>query len=223
MPVITISRQVGSGGEEIARRLCDTLDYRYLDKWLLKKVASEVGLSENEVIDFTEDHYKAHSLFERLFGPRPRVVANVSTRSRDTTGAENIARTALNEEQCIDLVRTAVVAAHKRGNIVIAGRGSQVILKDKFDALHIRIESPLPLRIQNISREENLSERDALSYIEDRDRAAAQYVERFFGARWDDPMLYHLVINTGKFSLDTSVATIVSAVRQLDEAPARAA
>ena len=70
MAVITISRQVGSGGTEIAAQVCTRLGYRYLDKWLLSKTAAEVGLSEHEVVDFSEDQYQARTFLEALLGPR---------------------------------------------------------------------------------------------------------------------------------------------------------
>ena len=68
MAVITISRQYGSGGDEIATRLWNVLGYRYFDKRLMAQVATEAGLSPTEVVDSSEDNYEARSLLERLFG-----------------------------------------------------------------------------------------------------------------------------------------------------------
>ena len=66
MAVITISRQAGSSGnEEIATRVAELLGYRYFDKRLMAKVAAEVGLSENEVVDFSEENYKVVSFLVR--------------------------------------------------------------------------------------------------------------------------------------------------------------
>lgn len=73
MTVITISRELGSGGEEIARQVCDALKYRYFDKQVLVEAAAEVGLSSDLVVDYSEDRYEVRNLLSRLLrsGPRP--------------------------------------------------------------------------------------------------------------------------------------------------------
>ncbi|GAB4574967.1 MAG: cytidylate kinase-like family protein [Anaerolineae bacterium] len=217
MTVITISRQFGSGGDEVAEQVCSLLGYKYLDKWLMQNVAVEVGLSPDEVVDFSEDHYKARTFLQSLFGPRSRTVTQVSSRTRTTTGETRTNVVRLDEAQCIDLIRVAVVAAYKRGNIVIVGRGSQAILADRPDVLHVRIEAPLELRMQRISQQENMTLVEARALIGQRDFAAAQYLERFFGIDWNDPLHYTLVINTGKCSYDTAARIIVDAARHLEQ------
>jgi cytidylate kinase len=217
MPVITISRQFGSGGEAIADRVCTLLGYRYLDKWLLRQVASEVGLSEDEVIDFSEDHYKARSFLSNLFGPRQRVVARKTTRQRTATGATALSDVRLDEAQCIDLIHVAVHAAYRRGNMLIAGRGSQIILRNKPEVLHVRVEAPLAVRCRNVQLGEGVPEQEALTMIAQRDTAAAEYLRRFFDVRWDDPQLYHLLINTGQCTLETAARIIGSATHHLSE------
>lgn len=58
MAVITISRPYGSGGDEIAVRVCEMLGYRYFDKRWMAQVAPEVGLNEGEIVDFSEDQHR---------------------------------------------------------------------------------------------------------------------------------------------------------------------
>lgn len=97
MSVITISRQYGSGGDEIAARVCEILDYRYFDQRLMSQVAVKAGLSEDEAIDFSEAEYKSQSflgnlldLLTRPAGEAP-AVAQVSTWSQGclrSTGKE---------------------------------------------------------------------------------------------------------------------------------------
>lgn len=219
MTVLTISRLFGSGGDEIVEQVTNLLGYRYLDKRLMQEVASEVGLSRDEVVDFTEEHYKARTFFQSLFGPRQRVVTQYSARTRSTAGKEETSVVRLDEEQCIDLVRVSVLSAHKRGNIVIVGRGSQAILADKPDVLHVRIEAPLSLRMARVSQQENMTQMEARALIAQRDFAAAQYLERFFGIDWNDPLNYSLVLNTGKCSTDFAAQIIVLAARELETHP----
>lgn len=73
MAVITISREVGSGGDQIAHRVCELLEYRYLDKLLLAQVAREQGISGTEVVDFSEDKYRLRGFIDALLGRSARV------------------------------------------------------------------------------------------------------------------------------------------------------
>jgi cytidylate kinase len=216
MAVITISRQYGSGGDEIAARVCEILDYQYFDKRIMAQVATEVGLSKSEIVDFSEDHYKMPGFLERLFGRRsPRVVARVRIWREETNGARVEQIETLDEAKSITLVQSTVQAAYRRGNIVIVGRGGQAILKDKPDVLHVRIEAPLDIRNQRIYDQENASMAGAQDSAVNHDRAAADYLRRFYGIDWAAPMLYDLVINTGKLSLEAAAQLIVKAISYL--------
>ena len=72
MAVITISRQYGSGGDEIAAQVCERLGYHFFDKNLMAQVANDVGLSVQEVVDFPEDDHKVRGFLDRLFTGGPR-------------------------------------------------------------------------------------------------------------------------------------------------------
>lgn len=219
MAVITISRQVGSGSEQVATQVAKLLGYSYFDKRLMVQVAAKVGLSESEVVDFSEEQYKAVSFLEHLFGPSSRVVTRVSTQRRESTGAEALNMEKLNEAYCIDMIRTTIRAAYERGNVVILGRGGQAILQDLPDAFHVRIEASMESRIRRIRVVKRLSSEEAHEWAVEQDRKTAEYLKRFFRVRWDDSLLYHLVINTGKLAPELSAQFIVSAVTQLQPEP----
>ena len=74
MAIITISRQVGSGSEEIASQVAKLLGYRQFDKRLMIQAAAEMGLSESEVVDFSEENYKTAGFLDRLLGRRSQTV-----------------------------------------------------------------------------------------------------------------------------------------------------
>jgi cytidylate kinase len=207
MAVITISRQYGSGGDEIAARVCEMLGYRYFDKRLMAQAASEMGLSEYEIVDLTEENYQVRGFLERLFTrQRPRVVAQVGAWKRDTTGAWIAEIEQLDEEWCIRMVRGAIRAVHKQGNVVIVGRGGQAILQEMPDVLHVRVQAPQSTRVRRDQYRENIGVRD---------KAAAAYLKRFYDIDWSDPTLYHLVVNTGKWGIEAAAHLIVNAVSYL--------
>lgn len=217
MASVTISRQVGSGGDEIASKVCEALGYRYFDKRLMAQVAAELGIAEHELVDYSEDEYELKSFIDALFG-RSRPVTTVTARRRDTGGAVTASTEVLDEERCIGLIRAAVNAAHKRSNIVIVGRGGQAILQDAEDVLHVRITAPTDDRVKRL-QEEGTDEKKARRTLAERDKAAAQYLESFYGIQWDDPNLYCLTINTGKINLDLATDLIVEAVKKTFPVP----
>ncbi len=213
MAVITISRQYGSGGDEIARRVCDMLGYQYFDKTLMAKVAAELGLSEEEVVDYSETEYKRRGFFQHLFGSR--VVTEVSTWASDARGVKSLRVETLDEARCINLVRDTVLAAYERGNVVIVGRGGQAILREKHGVLHVRIDAPLGARVLAVQRQQALALEAANTLTVNRDQAAAAYLRNFYAIDWDDPALYHLIINTGKWAVESVAHLLISALGHL--------
>jgi cytidylate kinase len=226
---ITISRQYGSGGDEIAGLLCKDFGCRLFDKFLLARAAAEAGLSEEEVVDFSDENYKATSFFSRLFGAsRPVIERNIWV---ETASGERVSEhVQLTEVAALSLVRKAVEYAERLGNVVIVGRGGQVILKDSPEVLHVRVEAPIEDRILRVRSDPRLAaqhfanqveaRRFAQNLIETRDNASADYLKRFYGVDWSDPLLYHLLINTGKLTIAQAVALIWETARLLERAPA---
>ena len=176
--------------------------------------ASQAGLTEDEIVDFWVDSYKVQGFLNRLLRG-PRVVGHVSTWKRDATGAKVKEMAQLDEDQAISLVQGTIQAAYKEGNVVILGRGAQAILKEMPDVLHVRIEAPLGDRLQRIQDEEIISLEAAREIATRHDKAAADYLNRFYGVDWCDPMLYDLVINTRKWGIESAAHLIVNAISLL--------
>jgi len=218
MPAITISRQYGSGEREIADRVCELMGYRFFDKWLIANIAADVGLSKDEIIDFSEDHYKVKSFLTRfgeLFSGPPRGSFELALRPPGAAGDKTLSVKQMDEKAAVELVNTTILAAYKLSYAVIVGRGGQVVLKDKPGVLHVRLEAPMEARIDRVSATEHVSCEEAQQLIVARDKAAAQYLERFHKVRWDDPVLYHMVINTGKVHPEAAAQLIVCALLQI--------
>jgi cytidylate kinase len=211
MPVITISREYGSGGREIAQRLCEILGYTYFDKDLMAQVATEMDLSQADVVDLSEDTYKMRTFTERLFGRR-RVRAEVP----ETPGTEGGLRVeTLSESESIRLVRETILAAYERNNVVIVGRGGQAILREKPGVLHVRLIAPLGGRALNVKEREGLTLGEATERVRVKDAGAVAYLERFFHIDWNNPLLYHLIINTGKWESARVPEIVIAALMNL--------
>lgn len=214
MAVITLSRQYGSAGDQIAARVAVLLGYHIFDKTVMAKMAAEVGLTEQEVVDFSETDYRTKGLLDRLFGVSPRV-GETRTWTEDIKGVRKPEVVKLSDTQAATMVRGIIEAAYKHGDMIIIGRGGQAVLKDCPGVLHVRVEAPLEQRIERIAKEESVEPLRAEWLIDDRDRAAREYVRRFHGIDPNDPMHYHLLINGGLLDVETAAQVIVLAVQQM--------
>jgi cytidylate kinase len=204
MPAITISRQYGSYGDAVAELLCAKLGYRILDRNLMRILAAEAGLQPRKVADLSEDQYRARTLVERFLenaAPSPR---------NPLTYAEYVAASARvhsAEELVIQLIRVA----YEKGNVVVVGRGGQVVLRDKPDVLHVRLVAPLEVRIRRHQIRAGLTVEAAREEVLERDQASAQFVKRYHGVDVADPTLYDLIINTGKLPWEAAADLIARA------------
>ncbi|MBN1400751.1 MAG: cytidylate kinase-like family protein, partial [Anaerolineae bacterium] len=160
------------------------------------------------------DQYRLRGFFEALFR-RARPVAEVSSWAGGRTqGYEREVRT-LDEDRAIDLVRATVLAAYDRGDVLIIGRGSQAILEDKPDVLHVRVVAPFEDRIARLQASESISAAQARRFITDSDRATQEYLHTFHHVDVDDPTLYHMVLNTGKLGIERTVYMIRQGLHEM--------
>jgi CMP/dCMP kinase len=215
MTVITISRQYGSEGDEIAANICQLLGYQSFDKQLMAKVAAEVGLTEGEIVDFSEDQHKVRGFLDRLLGGPKPIVTQTRRWSEDRSGVRAVEVKRVDVVESIALVQAVIRAAYKHGNVVIVGRGGQAILSEDPGVLHVRIEAPLERRAQRVQLREGLTYDLAREVVTERDRAAADYLKRFYHVDWSDALLYHLIINTERWSIEGASYLVINAVNQL--------
>ena len=216
MTVITISRQYGSGGRKIAERVAERLNYPLFDKRFIAQIAPDVGMSDAEIVDYSEESYNPKSFIKQirsLLGQRD-VVAEVATIERDTDGRDVPTHHQLDEMDAMDMLKTAVVAAYEKGNVVIVGRGAQVILRDMEDVFHVRLIAPMPHRMHRLEMYEHLSYNEAWYLAQERDKANVEYMQRFFNEHPDNPVLYDMVLNTACFTVDTAAEAIIEVMHK---------
>jgi cytidylate kinase len=112
-------------------------------------------------------------------------------------------------EEYVRMVGLVIQNMAKEGNVLIAGRGSQMLLRDNPEALHVQVVAPLSWRVQKLMCLEGLNQREATQRILASDGARAEYLRRYYGVNWLDPQLYDLVINTGQITIQTAVQLVV--------------
>jgi CMP/dCMP kinase len=221
MAVVTISREFGSGGDEVAGRLCEVLGYHSFSKDQIIQVAEESTLGKRNAIDYSEDTHEVQTFFNRLFHSTATPVQRIAW-AENPSIATRPERADVVDTAVLSLIKRAILAGAKKGNMVIIGRGGQVLLKDTPGVLHVRIEAPIEKRIEWVKQQ--LKKDPAASSSEDkllraaseivaiRDEASADFIRHYYNYDWNDPCLYHLVLNLGRLSIEQGVEIIETAV-----------
>src|SRR5205823_363855 len=215
MRAITISRQYGSGGGEIAARLARKLGWQLIDHAIVEKTARELGIYETDVAMHDEEYVE--SMLSRI----QNRMRNLSGAFIPTTSAGPFAPGAPltasrpsveNERAYQETMQQVVKAAANTGHVVIVGRGGQFLLADRRDVLHLRIVAQLELRVAYVIRREVSDVNAARTRVQEKDRARDRNMQNQFRRKPDDPALYDLVINTAVLDLDRIVDLICLAL-----------
>lgn len=203
MRAITVSRQYGSGGGEIARLLAEKLGWRLVDHEVVVRVAHELGVSQEEAEAQDE---RTESLITRLLAGMSLAYPNEGTE----LAASPEARATLYHQA----LRRVVEAAADEGNVVIVGRASQVVLAQRRDVFHARIVAPLELRVLYVSRREGLSPQQARDRVNRKDQDRNKSLQSRFHRHPDEASLYDLTVNTGVLTLGDAVDLIRDALER---------
>jgi cytidylate kinase len=200
MPIITVSRELGSLGTRIAEGVAQRIGAACVDKEVLAEMARQAGVPVEGIV---EDE-------ERLLS-RPVVVSEEMRAF--FAHRQGKGRSGLSEENYIERMSAAVEALAQDGNIVFVGRGVQMILAGRPGILHTHIYAPPKVRSARVQAARNLDDpARALQIVQRADERRRNWFRRFFtGANWKDPRYYHLMINTGRIDVDTAIDLIVVA------------
>jgi cytidylate kinase len=211
MRAITISREYGSGGGEIAARLARRLGWQLIAHAVIEQTARELEVYETEVEKHDEEYVE--SILSRI----QNRIQQFNPTATTSVGGESIFASnprAAETRAYQDTMRQIITAAADTGHVVIVGRGGQVLLGDKRDVLHIRVVAPLELRVAYVARREGLDLDAARTRVEAKDRARTRYMKTQYHSQHEDPLLYDLVINTAVLDLDSTVDLICLAVER---------
>ncbi|MGD9714643.1 MAG: AAA family ATPase [Thermomicrobiales bacterium] len=190
---ITISRQAGSGGAEVARAVGARLGWPVYDNELLQRISQEKGLQARLL----------EQLDERHMGWLEEMVASFCV-----TGAGK-------EVGYLRSLIELLVSLSEEGHCVIVGRGGAQVLPAET-TLRVRIVAPRDHRIDAVEKRRGISRAEAEHWIDRTDKERKHFVQHYFQKDPDDPMGADLMLNTGKLSVDACVNMLVDAVKALE-------
>ena len=195
LPVITISRQFGSGGHEVGERLARELNVPFYDKALIAMAAKQSGLSE-EVFANADEKATSSLLYSMVMG-------SYSFGAR----VPGINEMPINDKLFIiqsDIIKKAAA----EGPCVVIGRCADYILRGKFPTLNVFIHSEMPYKIDRSVEEHSLERERAASILTRRDKARAHHYRFYTDQKWGDAKNYDLCLDSGRLGIDTCVELI---------------
>jgi len=197
--VVTLSASYGAHGDKVGRTVAERLDLPFLDRAIPAAAAHK--LASTDVAESLDEHVP--SRWERMAmafvnvpsptGPSQLPPEEVKTREQFRAESESALR---------EVADTT--------GAVILGRAGMVVLGNRPDVLCVRLDGPLEDRIAQVVAQ-GLDEASARKGQREVDRARDAYARVFFGARQDDPSLYHVILDSTALSVDACVDIILRA------------
>jgi cytidylate kinase len=185
MAIVTVSHEMGSGGAEIAATLAERLGYRYVDQDMIGQAARQYGVGEEKLTQLDETK---PSLFERF---------DVETR------------------QYITVLQSALLDVAEQDDVVIMGRGGQVLLRNIVHVLRVRVMAPFDMRVKRVMKKmagqmgESVDVRTTAEMLRRNDHEKFGRMRYLYDVDWSDPSLYDVVINTEKLSTQAGIDLII--------------
>jgi cytidylate kinase len=207
--LITISRERGSGGRSIGTRLAQTLDMKCLGKEMIFEIAQSAGVAAESVEKYDQEHYNKWNLIVDSL----RISSHFSPDYGLNFNLSNIEpEIFFTEDRYLKATQEIMKKLATQSRVIFLGRGSQVIFKDRKDALHIRLVAPLELRIRRVAEMLNVSIKEASKNVAEVDKSRAAYLHDFYSVDVNDAKSYHLTINTGPFDYNQTSQLILEAI-----------
>jgi cytidylate kinase len=211
MPLITIRGPLGSGAPEIGKLAADTLHMDYVDREIIAAVAARLNRQEQDV---TEKEMPPTGLFAQI----ARALERGYSSDLGFEGAYmHVWQIPLDDTRYFKTLEAVIKELARSQSLVIMGRGSQFILKEVPQALHVLATAPMEVRWKRVMESAKLDRENARREIARSDSGAREFIKRYFKAEVWDPVHYDLVVNTEHLGFPAAASIIVEALSLKDE------
>jgi cytidylate kinase len=201
MAVITISRQFGAGGITIGRRVADLLGYSFVDEEMIHMIAEAANVSAGWV----------ESVEKEAGGRLSRIVNKLVSKPLIDRVIKD-ERGYIDEEIYIDYLVILISQMAEDGDIIFLDRGSQYILNDLPGAFHFLLINTFQNRVRFVMERYGLTEQRAANMIRTEDKRRTSLYRKVGKQDYDQPELYHMVINMARLSIDDASRLILKLV-----------
>jgi cytidylate kinase len=194
--IVTVEREYGSGGGEIAQLLSERLGWKLWDQLLTEEIA-RLAQCPKAVVEVREE--RTDPLYYRLFKSflRGSYEGSINAHKLKLVDSESILR----------ITQRVVLQVADTGNCVIVGRGSQHFLASRQDTLRVFLYAPREAKIRRLMAS-GKSESEAHELVDTVDRDRVEFVQKYFNVEWPSRAVYHVMLNTS-IGDETVVQTIL--------------
>jgi cytidylate kinase len=201
--IVTIEREYGSGGGEIAQRLAAQLGWKLWDQLLTEEIA-KLAECPKAVVEVREE--RTDPLYYRLFKSflRGSYEGSLNAHKLNLVDSESI----------LKLTQRVVHSAARSGNSVIVGRGAQHFLRNRPDTLRVFLYAPREDKVRRLMAR-GKSENEAEQLVDSVDRERTDFIQKYFAVEWPTRAVYHTMINT-TIGDQAVVQTILDFMKTLD-------
>jgi cytidylate kinase len=182
--VITVAREYGSGGGEIARKVAETLSWRLVDRELIAEAARKADVPPEAAAQYDE----------RVNPWMVRMAKGLWSGSADSFAAAPRGAV-FDADLMAELTRRVILEAAAQGSCVLLGRGAQCVLRDRADTLHVFVYAPSEDRLRRLASRHG-RESAARIEMERMDRSRAAYVQHYYGCDRANRELYDVMVNS---------------------------
>lgn len=211
MAIITISRSFGLYEEELLKEFALKHDYNFMSHELLIEVAKKIEEPVERVKEiYSMENFSSFKIFltELLQSMKDSSSLLITGTHTDAPEFFPLYYSTLRDDEelakfeerksYIDLMKQVIIDIAKKKNVIIIGRGSQMILKDLPNAIHLRLEGNYQDKVLRIAEKEALDEKEAALMLKKINKNRKEYINHFYDETIDSPELYHYIINIDK-------------------------
>ena len=199
--IITINRELGSGGRTVGRKLAEKLGVEYFDKAVINALQERYNLSVEQI--------------EHMKGQEQSWWAEFKRKMTFSDSEYDLNRTDIETEDMFRAETEVLRALAKEQSCVIAGRTACYVFREHPNHLSIFIQASMLSRMDRVAREQNMSKEEARMTIDKVDQMRENYVREFTGTSRYDTRNYQLVMSMDELSEDAAVELILSYIRSM--------
>ena len=200
--VITINRELGSGGRTVGRKLAEKLNVKYYDKALIEGLTKEFGLTVDEIEKIKAQKKSWWNEFNNYY------------KKRNSTTLPMEAETVLTTESMMATEKRILQTLAEEESCVVAGRSGFLVFRDWPNHMNILIQASLKKRIERVMERQHLSREEAEAVIEKVDKGRETFIQKYADTSRYDARNYDLVINMDTLTEDDATDIILAYIER---------
>ncbi|PKB72560.1 MAG: hypothetical protein BZY75_06285 [SAR202 cluster bacterium Io17-Chloro-G7] len=227
MPVITVNGPIGCGAATIGQMVAEKLGIDFVDRLVLTEASKLVRVPVGALVDIENPV----DSFRKRLGDFIQAMLERSSISAEMYGGGGFGLSQAYESMLVerpvkpakledkDFIKATTIVVNglcQKGDVVIVGRGANVILADTPNVLHVGLIAPPEVRAETLMKRENIERKEAEAFVEQLESANVTYFRKFFQVRPSEPSLYHTILNMGKLEPEKAADIISRAAKNED-------